>query len=68
MRSIEERVEQLASQVGRKFVLLNEDETYQGCFYPLQFVYPDKPRFCVDLCNIEQNYIFGLKKLAENGR
>ncbi len=68
MCDIEERMELLLQQAGRKFVPLNEDGTYQGCFYPLQFVYPDKPRFKVDTDNVEENYIFGIQKLAENGR
>lgn len=60
---MKEKIKELLKQVGRPYEMFNEDGTYQGCFYPVQFLYPDKPRYSLDLENEEENYDYGLEKL-----
>ena len=42
---MEKEIKELLKQVGRPYEMFNEDGTYQGCFYPVQFLYPEKPRY-----------------------
>lgn len=65
---IEEKLDALLNQAGRPFQRDNEDGTYQGCFYPVQFLYPGKPRYVLDSNCIEDNFSFGLKMLEANTR
>ena len=39
------KIELLLADVGRPYEMLNKDGTYQGCFYPVQFLYPEKPKY-----------------------
>ena len=59
-------VEDLLKEVGRPYQMLNEDGTYQGCFYPVQFLYPDKPRYKMRSKDDDKNYWYGLAKIKEN--
>lgn len=61
-----EKFKELLKQVGRPYEMFNEDGTYQGCFYPVQFLYPDKPRYKLRSKNDDKNYIYGINKLKEN--
>jgi hypothetical protein len=60
---MEEKIKKLLEQVGRPYEMFNEDRTYQGCFYPVQFLYPDKPRYKLRSEDDDKNYHYGLKKL-----
>ena len=57
---------ELLLEVGRKYEKFNEDGTYQGCFYPVQFLYPDKPKYKLRSDDNGKNYIYGIKKLKEH--
>lgn len=56
----------LLKQVGRPYKMFNDDNTYQGCFYPVQFLYPDKPRYKLRSKDKDKNFIYGIKKLKEH--
>ena len=53
----------LLAQVGRPYQMFNDDGTYQGCFYPVQFLYPEKPRYMLRSENDDKNYFYGIEKI-----
>lgn len=59
-------VEDLLKEVGRPYQMFNEDGTYQGCFYPVQFLYPDKPRYKLRSNDDNKNYWYGLAKIRKH--
>ena len=59
-------IEDLLEEVGRPYQMFNEDGTYQGCFYPVQFLYPDKPRYNMPSEDIEKNYLYGLARIKKH--
>ena len=63
---MEKEIKELLKQVGRPYEMFNEDGTYQGCFYPVQFLYPEKPRYKMRSENDDKNYFYGIKKIREN--
>ena len=46
--------------------MFNEDGTYQGCFYPVQFLYPDKPKYKLPSKNPNKNYTYGVKAIEKH--
>mgnify|MGYP001625062186 FL=1 len=66
MKSTDEKILQLLKQVGRPYEMFNEDGTYQGCFYPVQFLYPQKPRYKLRSINDDKNYAYGLSKIKKH--
>ena len=56
----------LLTQIGRPYEMFNEDGTYQGCFYPVQVLYPDKPRYNLPSTDQEHNYKYGLDLLKKH--
>ena len=63
---MEEKIKELLGQVGRPYQMFNDDGTYQGCFYPVQFLYPDKPRYKLRSDDDDHNYYYGIEKLKEH--
>ena len=61
-----EKIKELLKQIGRPYQMFNEDGTYQGCFYPIQFLYPDKPRYKLRSNNDDKNYWYGISKLKKH--
>jgi hypothetical protein len=61
-----EKINELLKQVGRPYEMFNEDGTYQGCFYPVQFLYPDKPRYKMRSADDDKNYFYGLSKIKKH--
>ena len=61
-------IDELISQVGRPYQMFNPDGTYQGCFYPVQFLYPDKPKYKLRSNNDDKNYWYGLSKIKKHCR
>lgn len=61
-----ENFNELLKQVGRPYEMFNEDGTYQGCFYPVQFLYPDKPKYKMRSNDDNKNYNYGLSKIKQN--
>jgi len=57
---------ELLSKVGRPYQMFNDDGTYQGCFYPVQFLYPDKPKYKLRSENDDANYFYGIEKIKSN--
>lgn len=60
------KIDELLKEVGRPYQMFNEDGTYQGCFYPVQFLYPDKPRYKMRSNNDDKNFYYGMAKLKEH--
>ncbi len=60
------KIKELLEQIGRPYEMFNQDGTYQGCFYPVQFLYPDKPRYKLRSENHEKMFLYGLKKIQKN--
>lgn len=60
------KIDELLKEVGRPYEMINEDGTYQGCFYPVQFLYPDKPRYKLRSNNDDKNYWYGISKLQKH--
>lgn len=63
---MDEKIKLLLGQVGRPYQMFNEDGTYQGCFYPVQFLYPQKPRYKLRSVDDEKNYFYGLSKIKKH--
>ena len=64
--NFDERFDFLLKQVGRPYEMLNKDGTYQGCFYPVQILYPDKPRYKMRSLDDDKNYFYGLAKIKKH--
>lgn len=64
---MERKIELLLEQVGRPYEMLNQDDgTYQGCFYPIQFLYPHLKRYKIRSQNHSKNYLYGIKKIQKH--
>lgn len=59
-------IEELLKQVGKPFTAFNEDGTVQGCMYPIQFLYPDKPRYKLDKEQLLKNFDFAIEQFKYN--
>lgn len=59
-------IEDLLKEVGRPYQMFNEDGTYQGCFYPVQFLYPEKPRYKMRSKDDDKNFFYGIAKIKEH--
>ena len=66
MDSFDDRFELLLSKIGKPYEMLNDDGTYQGCFYPVQILYPNKPKYKLRSNNDDKNYWYGLSKLKKH--
>lgn len=63
---MKEKIQKLLSQIGRPYQMFNDDGTYQGCFYPVQYLYPEKPRYKLRSNDDEKNYWYGLAKIKKH--
>lgn len=61
-----ENFKELLLEVGRPYEMFNDDGTYQGCFYPVQKLYPDKPKYKLRSNDDDKNYFYGLSKLKKH--
>lgn len=61
-----ENFNDLLREIGRPYEMFNEDGTYQGCFYPVQKLYPDRPKYKLPSKNQDRNYIYGINKLKKH--
>lgn len=61
-----ENFKELLLEVGRSYEMFNDDGTYQGCFYPVQKLYPDKPKYKLRSNDDDKNYFYGLSKLKKH--
>ena len=61
-----ENFNRLLLEVGRPYEMFNKDGTYQGCFYPVQFLYPDKPKYKLRSNDDDKNYLYGLAKIRKH--
>jgi hypothetical protein len=66
MATFDDRFNELLGKVGRPYEMLNKDGTYQGCFYPVQILYPDKPRYKMRSLDDDKNYLYGLSKIRKH--
>lgn len=62
---MEEKIKLLLEQIGRPYEMFNKDGTYQGCFYPLQFLYPDIKKYKLRSENNQKNYVYGMAKMKK---
>lgn len=63
---MKEKIENLLKLVGQPYKMFNEDGTYQGCFFPVQFLYPEKPRYKLRSNDDDKNYWYGLAKIKKH--
>ena len=61
-----ENFKEVLREVGRPYEMFNEDGTYQGGFYPVQKLYPDKPKYKLRSNNDDKNYFYGIAKLKKH--
>lgn len=64
--NIHDKITALLKKVGRPYEMYNKDGTYQGCFYPVQFLYPDKPGYKMQSEDDDKNYYYGLRCIREH--
>lgn len=60
------KIQELLKEVGKPYQMFNEDGTYQGCFYPVQFLYPEKPRYKLRSNNDDKNFWYGIAKIKRH--
>lgn len=65
-KEIDEKIAALLDEVGRPYEMFNDDGTYQGCFYPLQKLYPDIRRYKLRSRDDDKNYYYGLEKIKKH--
>ena len=53
-------MQELLKQIGRPYEMFNEDQTYQGCFFPVQLLYPHLPKYKLRSRDDDKNYHYGL--------
>ncbi len=63
---MKKKISELLEEIGRPYQMFNDDGTYQGCFYPVQFLYPDKPKYKMRTTNDDKNYWYGLSKIKKH--
>ena len=63
---MKQKIHELLEQVGRPYQMFNDDGTYQGCFFPVQFLYPQKPRYKLRSNDDDKNYYYGIAKLKKH--
>ena len=63
---MEHKIDELLKMVGTPYKMFNDDGTYQGCFMPVQFLYPDKPRSKLRSLDDDKNYWYGISKIKEH--
>jgi hypothetical protein len=63
---MDKKITSLLDEIGRPYEMFNDDGTYQGCFYPVQFLYPNKPKYKLRTNNDNKNYTYGLSKLKKH--
>lgn len=63
---MENKFNALLEQIGRPYEMFNEDGTYQGCFYPVQFLFPKKPKYKLRTKNDDKNYLYGIAMLKRH--
>ena len=59
-------MQELLKQIGRPYEMFNEDQTYQGCFFPVQLLYPHLPKYKLRSMDDDKNYYYGLSKLQKH--
>ncbi len=64
--SMNSKISALLREIGRPYQMYNDDGTYQGCFYPVQFIYRDKPCYKLQGNDSDQNYYYGLRCIREH--
>ena len=65
---MKERLKELIKQVGRKTQEFDSEGYYEGCLYPIYFLYPniEKLNITPDLC--KNGYKFGLEITKKYGK
>jgi len=66
MSDFDKLFKKLLGEVGRPYEMYNNDGTYQGCFYPVQFLFPGKPRYKMPSKDPEKNYLYGIKRIKQH--
>lgn len=61
-----DKINEIIKEVGRPYEMYNEDKTYQGCFYPIQRLYPNKPRYKLRSSNDDKNFFYGIAKIKKH--
>lgn len=59
-------VEDLLKEVGRPYKMFDDEGFYLGCFYPVFFLYPDKPRYKMRSNDDDKNFWYGIAKIKEH--
>lgn len=59
-------IEELLKNVGKPYQMFNDDGTYQGCFYPVQFLYPEKPKYKLPSEDVEKNFLYGIARIKKH--
>lgn len=64
---MENKIKELLKHIGQPYEMYNSDGSYQGCFFPVQFLYPDKPRYKLrSLNDDDKNLVYGMAKLNKH--
>jgi len=61
-------LENLKNQVGREYKMFFDDGNYEGCFYPVYFLYPNLPRYPLPNIDVKakENFTYGIKKILKS--
>lgn len=58
-------IKDLLQKIGKPYKDTNEDGTYQGCFYPMQVLYPDIRKYKLRFKTKEKIADFAMEKLKK---
>lgn len=64
-KSIEKKIQELLDQIGKPALEKEKDGSYQGCLYPIQYLYKMKKYKKIDPKDKSKNYILGIEELKK---
>lgn len=59
------QIKTLLKEIGKPYEQLNKDGTYQGCFYPMQVLYPEVRKYKLRYKTKEKIAEFALEKIKK---
>ena len=59
-------VEDLLKEVGRPYQMFDNEGFYLGCFYPVYFLYHDKPHYKLPSEDVDKNFLYGIARIKKH--
>lgn len=59
-------IDELLKQIGKPYEMFFSDGNYQGCFYPVYFLYPHLPHYPLPSDDNSKNYRYGINLITKH--